>query len=272
MGSALGRAWRAGGARVVTTLAGRSDRTRQLAHGLELLPDLANVVAESDLVVSVCPPGAAADVLDAVLAVGGDHGLFVDLNAIAPDRCNELASQCSRSGWEFVDGSISGGPPSSTSSVATRIFLSGPRAEQVANLPGAGLSTHMVGSEPGIASAIKMCTASVYKGTAALWLQALETARHHQVLEPVLDDLAATFPDVADGLGQMLALAVSKSHRFVDEMESIATTQATAGIGPELFTAMARVFERLATTPLAAMNPEEVRTVVDVREVLDRLQ
>ena len=48
MGSALGRSWAAGGARVVATLAGRSERTRRLAHGLELLPSLTEVVAASD--------------------------------------------------------------------------------------------------------------------------------------------------------------------------------------------------------------------------------
>ena len=38
MGSALGRAWAAGGAEVVTSLAGRSERTRRLAQGLTELP------------------------------------------------------------------------------------------------------------------------------------------------------------------------------------------------------------------------------------------
>ncbi len=272
MGSALGRAWRAGGARVVTTVTGRSERTRRLAHGLELLPDLALVVAESDLVVSVCPPRAAAEVLDAVLTVGGDRGLFVDLNAISPDRCSQLASRCSTAGWDFVDGSISGGPPSSTSSAPTRVYLSGSRAAEVAALGAPGLSTHVVGSTPGIASAIKMCTAAVYKGTTALWLQALGTARYHHVLEPVIEDLSASFPDMAEDLAPMLALAASKSARYVDEMESIAATQAMAGLGSELYDAMAQVFERLALTPLAAMSPEDARTMVDVREVLALLQ
>ena len=65
MGSALGRAWAAGGAdrddsrgrpgsaRVVATVSGRSARTVALAEGLELLPDLAAVVAASDVVVSI---------------------------------------------------------------------------------------------------------------------------------------------------------------------------------------------------------------------------
>ena len=45
--------------RVLATVDGRSERTRSLAHGLELVPDLDAVVAGSDVVVSVVPPGAA---------------------------------------------------------------------------------------------------------------------------------------------------------------------------------------------------------------------
>ena len=49
MGSAVGRALRDGGARVVATVAGRSTRTVALAHGLELLPSLDDVVAAADV-------------------------------------------------------------------------------------------------------------------------------------------------------------------------------------------------------------------------------
>src|SRR5688572_20276558 len=68
MGSALGRAWHSAGATVVTSLAGRSDRTRRLAEGLTDLGDLDAVVAAADVVVSVCPPAAASTVLGDVLA------------------------------------------------------------------------------------------------------------------------------------------------------------------------------------------------------------
>ena len=71
MGSALGRAWTRGGARVVTTVEGRSERTRGLAEGLELLPSLTDVVRTADIVVSVCPPAEAGRVLDDLLGVRG---------------------------------------------------------------------------------------------------------------------------------------------------------------------------------------------------------
>ena len=61
MGSAVGAAYIAGGHRVVATVAGRSERTAALAAqaGLELVPDLDTVVAESALVLSIVPPGDA---------------------------------------------------------------------------------------------------------------------------------------------------------------------------------------------------------------------
>jgi hypothetical protein len=50
-----------GGARVVATLAGRSERTAGLAGraDLERLPDLSSVVREADVVLSIVPPEVA---------------------------------------------------------------------------------------------------------------------------------------------------------------------------------------------------------------------
>src|SRR2546423_14559549 len=61
MGSGLGWALREGGARVVTTLAGRSARTRKLVTdaGLEPLDSLDAVVAAADVILTVVPPDAA---------------------------------------------------------------------------------------------------------------------------------------------------------------------------------------------------------------------
>ena len=51
--------------------------------------------------------------------------------------------------------------------------------------------------------AVKMCTASVYKGTTALWAQALQTAHAHGVLDVVLADLTEAFP--GDGCPRLVA-------------------------------------------------------------------
>src|SRR4051812_30834347 len=61
MGAGLGWALREGGARVVTTLVGRSTRTRKMVAdaGLEPLDSLDAVVAVADVVLVVVPPGEA---------------------------------------------------------------------------------------------------------------------------------------------------------------------------------------------------------------------
>ena len=272
MGSALARVWRAGGARVLVTVTGRSERTRSLAEGLDLAPDLDAVVAGSDVVVSVVPPGSAVATMQAVLEAarrGGVAPVVADLNAVSPTTVRELAALAEAQGLDFVDGAISGGPPAAGAD--TMLYLSGPRAAVLADLATDGLRTRVVGDEPGSASAVKMCTASVYKGTTALWAQALQTAQAHGVLDVVLADLAEEFPDAAATAGRRIAVATSKSARFVGEMEQIAQTQGAAGASPELFTAMAAVYARLASTDLARLSPEQARDLTDLEDVLTRL-
>ena len=89
MGSGLGWALREGGARVVTTLAGRSARTRKMVAdaGLEPLDSLDAVVAAADVILTVVPPDAAraaATALAEATRRTRTRPLTADLNAIAP--------------------------------------------------------------------------------------------------------------------------------------------------------------------------------------------
>jgi len=271
MGSALGRAWTAGGARVVATVEGRSERTRGLAHGLELRPSLADAVGEADVVVCICPPGAAPGVLDDVVAAAGRHRpLVADLNAVSPDTMSVLERRATDAGFSLIDGSVSGGPPAPGGD--TMVYLSGAEARVLADLPADGLRTRVVGDRVGTASAVKMCTASVYKGTTAVWAQALQTAYTLGVLDVVLEDLAEEHPDEAARAARRIAMSASKAHRYVDEMEQIARTQGAAGASAELFEGMAAVYRRLAATELGSLAPEEAAALSELEDVLRRLR
>ena len=114
--------------------------------------------------------------------------LVADLNAVSPETARGLGVD--------VDGSISGPPP--VAAGTTRIYLSGPRAGEVAALPFDGVEVVVVGDEVGAASAVKMSTASVYKGSVALLTQALRAADHYGVLEHVLADLGEENAGAAD--------------------------------------------------------------------------
>ncbi len=264
MGSAVGRALLDGGAEVVTTFEGRSERTARLAReaGLEIAPSLDAVLADADVVLSIAPPDQAEAIardVDAAAARAGARPLAADLNAISPATARRIASEI---GLDLVDGSISGPPPAKPGT--TRIYVSGPRASEVAALPFAGVDVIPVGGEVGSASAVKMCTASVYKGTVAVLTHALMTAHANGVLPFVLDDLG----ELADGAGRTIARSATKAGRYVGEMHEIAATQAAAGLTPELFEAMATVYAAISERPLARQAPEDVGAAPELEDVL----
>jgi 3-hydroxyisobutyrate dehydrogenase-like beta-hydroxyacid dehydrogenase len=262
MGAGLGWALRAGGARVVSTVAGRSPRTARLARAadLELLPSLTDVVAQATVVLVVTPPGAArhaaVDIAAAAQAIGA-RPLVADLNAIAPSTVEQIRTAIEP--LDLVDGAISGPPPNVRP--GARIYLSGARAPEVAQLPWRHVTPVQVA---GSASAVKMCTASVYKGLVGLYAQAMRVAAAHGVLDHVLADLRGA------GLDHTAAVTVAatKAARYVPEMLEIAETQRAAGLPAALFEAFARLYADIAASPLASQDPETVDRNMPPAEVV----
>jgi 3-hydroxyisobutyrate dehydrogenase-like beta-hydroxyacid dehydrogenase len=269
MGAGLGWALRAGDARVVVAVEKRSARTRRLADAarLELLPTLADVVAVADVVLSVTPPGQALAAAQTIANVAREFGatpVVADLNAVAPTTMTRIAKALH--GLPVVDGSISGPPP--TVRPGARVYLSGVKAADVAALPwGDRIEPIVLGTGIGSASALKMCTASVYKGLTGLVTQAMRTAGRHGVLNQVLADLARNGLDRSAGVPG----SATKAHRFVDEMREIAATQADAGLTPALFEAFAEVYADVAESELADGDPESAGAL-DPAEIVARLQ
>jgi len=278
MGSALGWALREGGHDVVTSLAGRSLRTARLAEeaGLRIADRPVDVVAEADVILVVTPPGAALDAATEIAMMATTPGLagrlaragrplVVDLNAVSPATAAEAASVLTAAGFDFVDGSISGPPP--TVRPGARLYLSGPRATHVADLRWTHAEPVVVGDRIGAASAVKMSTASVYKGLMGLMAQAIRAAAAHGVLEPVMADLGDGF-----GTPYEVALAATKAHRYVAEMHEIARSQAAVGLTPSLFAAFAAAWADIADQPLAHGQPETLPRDITARQVADGLR
>jgi len=268
MGAGLGWALREGGDDVVTTLDGRSARTAELVRqaGLRVLPDLDAVVTAATVILVVTPPQAALDAardIAAAAARTGTQPLVADLNAIAPSTVEDIGAVLA--GFDLVDGAISGAPP--TARPGARIYLSGPRAAEVAGLAWRHVTPVVVGDRIGTASAVKMCTASVYKGVTGILTQALRAAAHYGVVDHVLADLEQGGYQPA----RPIAMAATKAWRFVEEMRQIALTQGAAGLPPELFEAMAVVYAELAKTVLAQGDPETVDPALTATDVVSRL-
>ncbi len=126
MGAAVGACLSEAGHEVLWASDGRSDATaeRARAAGMSDAGDAASLAARCDVLLSICPPHAAVAV---ARSVGGFGGVFVDANAVSPETAAAIAAFA---GPGYVDGGIIGPPP--TRPGATRLYLSGERAGEVA--------------------------------------------------------------------------------------------------------------------------------------------
>lgn len=275
MGAALGRALLDGGHHVRCALDGRSGRSRELAAaaGLRDVGTLDQLVAGVDVVLSVVPPArameAARDVAAAAVRTRSTP-LVADLNAVAPQTVGEVGQLLTAAGCELVDGSISSGPPTGASKPA-RVYLAGPRAPEVAALTAPAVDWRVLNGPLGSASALKMCTASMYKGFTALALQAMVTAQQYGVLAPFLADIEREWPDQVPDLHTSVALAATKAERFVGEMHQISRAQAGAGLPGALFEGVAAAYDAVARSPLGRQDPEKLDRGMPIEEVLAAL-
>src|SRR5215510_8155771 len=162
MGASIGAAARAAGHSVYWASQGRSAATaaRAARAGLSDAESLEALARGCAVIFSVCPPEAAEALAERVLAAGFS-GLYVDLNAIAPQRAARMARSMRAAGAELVDGGIIGGPAWQPGTVA---YLSGPAAGRAAAyFEGSLLEPVVLGAEIGAASALKMCYAAYTK-------------------------------------------------------------------------------------------------------------
>jgi 3-hydroxyisobutyrate dehydrogenase-like beta-hydroxyacid dehydrogenase len=238
MGAAIGSALRQRGHDVVWASAGRSDATAVRARDAGLADaGSVDVLAErSDLILSVCPPHAATAV---AASVTRSAALFVDANAIAPATARAIAQD--RDATRFVDGGIIGPPPYRAGT--TRLYLSGTRAEDVAELfDDTPVEARVVSGEIGDASAVKMTYAAWTKGTAALLLAIRAVAEKEGVAEPLLEEWRLSLTELPEAVERAARSADAKGWRWVGEMEEIAATFAAAGQPDGFHRAAAEVY------------------------------
>jgi 3-hydroxyisobutyrate dehydrogenase-like beta-hydroxyacid dehydrogenase len=246
MGASIGAALRRAGIEVLWVSAGRGPATRRRAQAADLTDagTLPALVARSNLVVSICPPHAALPVARTVAALGFG-GIYVDANAVAPATAQALGAVVQRAGGRFVDGDLIGGPVRPGG--ATRLYLSGPAAGEVAALFAAtDLEAVELGDDVAAASALKMCYAAWTKGTSALLLAIRAAARAHGVDEALVEEWARTQPGLA-ARSQAAAGTARKAWRFAGEMDEIAACFAEAGLPDGFARAAAELYRRLAT-------------------------
>jgi 3-hydroxyisobutyrate dehydrogenase-like beta-hydroxyacid dehydrogenase len=234
---------------------GRSPQTHSRAekYGLYDAHSLSHLCETCSLIVSVCPPVEAEAIAQAVLA-HNFAGLYVDMNAISPQRAKRISQIMSDAGVTFVDGGIIGGPAWTPGN--TRLYLAGEAAEQVASCFSAGpLEAVIIGEVVGKASALKMCYAAYTKGTTALLTGVLATAEALDVRAELEGQWSHERSDLAQSAAQRVRQVTAKAWRFVGEMDEIASTLEEVGTPNDFHRAAAEIYRRLANFKNAPEMP-----------------
>ncbi len=258
MGHSVGAVLREHGLRVLTCLAGRSERTRALAAGagFEDAPSLEDLVRAADVLLCILVPAAALDTARQVAgAIGATDAdvLYVDCNAIAPRTVREIGGVIAAAGGRFADAGIIGPPPRRP---GTRIYTSGPGAAEFAALGAYGLDIRPLDGDSGQASGLKMCYAAMTKGVQALGVELLVAARALGLAGALDAELRDGPSDVLAFLARSVPTMPPKAHRWVGEMEEIAICFGDLGLTPGILAGAADLYRFVAATPIGRETPE----------------
>ena len=210
------------------------------------------------------------------MRVAGVARPFVDCNAVSPRSASAMASIISAAGGDYIDGGIIGGSPAKRSG--------GPESTRPAS--GQASWTSLMAktlrsrtSGPGIAraSVIKMCYASMTKGTNALRVAMLTAAHSLGLYDELIEELAYSQGEAFSAMESQIPGLPANAGRWIGEMEEISETFEAAGVTPQFPSWARRRYSGCwDSTPFAGESPETIdrsRTLKDtIKEVSRRLR
>jgi 3-hydroxyisobutyrate dehydrogenase-like beta-hydroxyacid dehydrogenase len=224
MGSAFGKLLRKGGLRVVTTCEGRSRATEEqaLSSGIEILPRLDDVVAQSDFVFSLVLPSTAIDVARQYVSrhqMRPHDSVFVEANSIGLEALEQIERLMTEKNVPLVDAAFHG--------LAHRmedlavLYISGPKARSVEATCQGLLPVNWLGARNGSASAMKLLMSGISKGLAGLFLEVGAVAERADMLESFLENCRHFYPSVMTVIERLLPTYPRHAVRRVGEVRDI---------------------------------------------------
>jgi 3-hydroxyisobutyrate dehydrogenase-like beta-hydroxyacid dehydrogenase len=274
MGHNVGRVLLEDNFTVLTTLGGRSERTRRLTNeaGITVLPSMVEVVERADVVLSIIPPTAAKTVAsDFVAAVQKTNSrpLFVDANAISPMATQEVGEIIFTSGSPYLDACIIG--PANNVRGRCTFYVSGWPANTFEAQLGKSLRTHILGDRIGQASAFKMTFSGLNKGLAALLYELTVAGAEFGFLDELLHRYKALLPGVMEALEWLVPTYPMHAARRADEMAELAETLEHFGFSSAMARGTQNTLAAVGQLRLAERFPERGEHGWTMRDVLDML-
>ncbi|WLQ53787.1 DUF1932 domain-containing protein (plasmid) [Streptomyces poriferorum] len=244
MGAAIAACAATNAAAAVWCSAERSAASMARAEHFGLTPvaTLPELLDRSEVVISLCPPAAAEGLAHDVARHRFD-GVYLEANAISPERMKRIAGLLEPTAT-VVDGGVVGSPP--VRGKTPVLFLSGPAVatEQIEALfADTAVQTKALGTEIGKASALKLAYASFQKTSRVLVALAVGMAREHGVDQELIE-VASRRTDSYLSEPQYVAKTAARAWRWGPELDEAADALAAAGLPPEMLRAAATTLTR----------------------------
>jgi 3-hydroxyisobutyrate dehydrogenase-like beta-hydroxyacid dehydrogenase len=215
--------------------------------GVRLVTGLAALAGRSDVMLGLTPGGYSLASAAALAPYLGPQHIYVDLASATPRVKTGVAVQVDASGVQFVDGSIMGAP-----------LMDGHRVEIIASGPGAvafqerlgawGMNITALGTQPGVAAAIKIFRSVIAKGLEAVLVECLLATEQYGISAAVLDSYSrflAPRPFAATAAFLVRTNAIHAGRR-AEEAEMSAEALLDAGVEPIMTRATVARMETVA--------------------------
>lgn len=249
MGSGVARRLVERGARVLTSLEGRSKLSidRAKAAGVAVSSDV-ELIDQAEIFLSIVPPSSAAATAQRFLPLieqAANKPTFIDCNAVAPQTLHAMSERFLQRGLSFGDASIIGMAPR-PDGYSPRIYMSGPISGEAAVLNSLGLEIRVISESLGDASALKMAYAGITKGFQAIGAAMALGAARAGAAECFVAELRDTQPALYAWLTKMIPVMYAKAYRWDDEMLEIAKFLEPERGAADMLMGAARLYRHVA--------------------------
>ena len=249
MGSAIAARLVEHGARVLTSLHGRSAASVERARTAGMEEVSLETIATADIILSIVPPGQAVALAEGFvlrLKESRHKPVFIDCNALSPETKTQVAVTLAQTGCDVIDGAIIG-PPPRPGEKGPRFYVSGEESGRASVLRKLGLDLRQIDGPIGAAAALKMSYAGITKGLTALAAAMLLAASRSGASTELYRELGESLPQLLSRFEIEIPVMYPKAYRWVAEMREIAAFLREYKAAAMIFEGAAQLYDRLAT-------------------------
>lgn len=213
--------------------------------GARVATSAADAARDARLVISAVTANAVLVVAKQATGYLHQGQIFFDVNSASPVTKKNAAELINATHAKYVEGAVMAPVPGL--GITVPILAGGPAADEAANIINAlGMNVTPVTTEPGRASAMKLCRSIVIKGLEAIMVDCAAAAKQWGVEDEVFASLGASYPAIDfRQLAEMMGGRVRQHGvRRAAEMREASMMLADLGMNPGLANAIADAQER----------------------------